>query len=156
MTNDKIEDPESSVPTLRPKVTAFSQRPTIPIPVIKTQDSHIDKQYPPIRYKFYLIGIIIVAIIICAIMLIAKPLQSYSMPGRTVFNLSPIVIPTDSAGLKSIEVTPIVPDPTNSVKPSELKPAPQIKAPVPISPKVKDYGIDDLINPYNQPIIYKL
>ncbi len=150
MTNDKIEDSDSSASTLKPPPT-FSQRPTLRIIV----QPPIEKQHAPIRYKFYLIGVIIVAVIICAIILITKPLQSYSMPKRHVFNLSPIAIPTDSTQPK-IEITPIVPEPSNSAKTPELKSIPQLKKPIQIKSKDKDYGIDDLINPYEERIIYKL
>jgi hypothetical protein len=140
MTNDKIEDSESSAPTLKPKATALSQRPTIPVPVIKTKETDISKQYHPVRYKFYLIGALIVAIIICAILLITRPLQSYSMPQRSIFNLSPIVIPTDSAQIKSIQVTPAVPSmsvvPIEPVAPKVFK-----KIEVKKEPADKDYGI---------------
>lgn len=129
--NSKIEDEESSAQTLRPKIR-FSQRPTIPI-IPKTKI----EQYPPIKYKFYLIGIIIIVVIITAIIFITKPLKSHSMPELVVFNLSPIIIPVDSDNeVKTIET----PMPTISAKPVEKLITQPVKK-IEVKNQIKDYGI---------------
>lgn len=134
MNDNKIDDEDSLASTIKPP-PRFSQRPTTPF----IPEKLIIKQYAPIKYKFYLIGIIIVTIIIVAIIFITKPLQSKSMPAQSVFNLAPIIIPTEPVHeIKPIEIS----NPTNSSKSIE-KLVPQSVKKIDIKKQVKDkdYGI---------------
>lgn len=135
MTYDsKLDDEDSIAQTLRPS-PRFSQRPTLPIN--KPPEQQAAKQYPPIKYKFYLIGIVIVVIIITAIICITKPLQSYSMPERAVFNLPPIVIPNETAIPQKIEVPIILNKQIENIAPKPAKKIIEIKK----RSTDKDYGI---------------
>jgi len=124
------DDDEVTVPKLN--APRFSQRPTPLLPPI-------NKQYSPIKYKFYLIGVIIVTIIILAIIFITKPLQSHVMYEHNVYNLPAIVVPADPTPSTSSQ--PIKPNeepaPTGSSKPAKSYPPKYLKPII----KIRDYGI---------------
>lgn len=128
--NSEVDDVDDTAQTLRPPIR-FSQKPT---PLLPPKSI---KQHPPMKYKFHLIGIIIIVVIITAIICITTPLQSHSIQEHIIYNLSPIIIPIEQKPeIKTIEViTPII-----SAKPIE-KIIPPIKKIEIKKPQDKDYGI---------------
>jgi|ERR1700748_357753 len=131
--DNKIEDAESSAQTLKPKATAFSQRPTIPIL------TNINKiRIPWYRRFMHLIIIILVLMLICEIIFIAHNAKSKNIPTPSVtYNIPAIIEPPE----QTIIVTPVlssdIPDPKPSSSVNQIKPI--IKNI--IKNKDKDYGI---------------
>lgn len=133
MSNDKIDDNESLAQTLRPKVTAFSQRPTIPIP------TNIKKPHIP-WYRQYLhyIIIILTLVLVCEIIFIAHNVKSKNIPAPTVTYNIPAIIELPE------QTTPIVTPSINLLEPKPVASAQIFNKPIiknVVKSKDKDYGI---------------
>ena len=131
--NDTDDDDEVTIPTLKAP-PRFSQRPTPLLP------PKVYEKHTPPKYRFYIIGIIIVTVIVLSIIFIAKPLQSQVMYEHRIFNLSPIVLPNDPQVelAKSPESSASA---SASSKPAEKVIPKVIKKIDDKKPKNKDYGI---------------